>query len=263
MVSHKRNATRKRLLAIHHYKSAQMVFMDTPGIHRQENMLGKFMLEESLKALGDCDIVLFLIPISDDIGTYIDFLDLNKKKKKHIIILTKTDRAKNKYILSRLGEYNRYSSEFISIIPCSINQDKFKNIILDEVYKNIDDSPFMYDEEYMTTTHTREIYKEFIREAIFSLVSDEVPYGSDVLMQKVIEGDDIYKIYADIVVETNSHKKILIGKNGDSVKRIRIYAQKRIEEFTQSKVYLSINIVIKKSWSKNKQFLKEIGYDVE
>ena len=262
MVSHKRNATRKRLLSIHHYKNAQMVFLDTPGIARQESMLGRFMLEEALKALGDADIVLLLIPIKDDIRTYEDFLLLNKKNKKHIILLTKSDRAKNKHILYQLSEYNKYADKFLAVIPVSNRQDKFKNIVLDEIYKYLEDSPFYYDEEYISTTHTSEIYKEFIREGIFQSVSDEVPYGSDVIMDRVIESEKIFKVYAQIVVETTSHKKILIGKGGDTIKRISIYAKERIEEFSEIKVYLELKVVIKKGWSKNKDFLKVIGYDV-
>ena len=263
MVSHKRNATRKRLLAIYRHNDSQMVFIDTPGIHRQENVLGKFMLEESLKALGDADIVLLLIPIKDDITTYQGFLKLNKKNKKHIILLTKSDRAKDKQILSKLKLYNEYSGNFLAIIPLSTKQDRFKKIVLEEIDKYLDYSPFYYDDEYISTSITSDIYKDFIREGIFESVSEEIPYGSDVLMDRVEESETLYKVYASIVVETNSHKKILIGKDGGTIKRIRVYAQKRIETFSEIKVYLELTVIIKKSWSKNKKFLNELGYNME
>ena len=263
MVSHKRNATRKRLLAIYRHNDSQMVFIDTPGIHRQENVLGRFMLEESLKALGDADIVLLLIPIKDDITTYLSFLALNKKDKKHIILLTKSDRAKDRQMLSKLKLYNQYSEKFLAIIPISTKQDRFRDIVLNEVDKYLEYSPFYYDDEYISTSVTADIYKDFIREGIFESSSDEVPYGSDVVMNKVVESELLYKIYADIVVETQSHKKILIGKDGGTIKRIRVYAQKRIEEFSEVQVYLELKVVIKKGWSKNKKFLNEIGYNIE
>ncbi len=263
MVSHKRNATRKRLLAIYRHNDSQMVFTDTPGIHRQENVLGRFMLEESLKALGDADIVLLLIPIKDDITTYLGFLELNKKKKKHIILLTKSDRAKDKQILSKLKLYNEYGDKFLAVIPISTKQDRFRNIVLQEVDKHLEYSPFYYDDEYISTSITSDIYKDFIREGIFESSSDEVPYGSDVIMNKVEENDNLFKIYANIVVETQSHKKILIGKDGATIKRIRVYAQKRIEEFSEVKVYLELTVIIKKGWSKNKKFLNDIGYNIE
>ena len=263
MVSHKRNATRKRLLSIYRHNNSQMVFTDTPGIHRQENVLGRFMLQESLKALGDADIVLLLIPIKDDITTYQGFLKLNKKNKKHIILLTKSDRAKDRQMLSKLKLYNEYSNDFLSIIPISTKQDRFKKIVLEEIDKHLDYSPFYYDDEYISTSITSDIYKDFIREGIFESASDEVPYGSDVLMDRVEENESLYKVYANIVVETNSHKKILIGKDGGTIKRIRVYAQKRIEEFSEVKVYLELTVIIKKGWSKNKKFLNDIGYSIE
>ena len=122
MVSHKANATRKRSNIIVMHENDQIVFVDTPGIHETEKLLNQFMLEEALKAIGDCDLILFLAPVTDKLTHYENFLEKNKKNTKHILLLTKIDNVSNNEVLEKIKEYEQYSSKYEAIIPVSIKK---------------------------------------------------------------------------------------------------------------------------------------------
>lgn len=263
MVSHKANATRKRANIIALHKNTQVIFVDTPGIHEKEKLLNQFMLAEALKAIGDCDLVLFLAPITDKLDDYIKFLEYNKKNIPHIVLLTKTDTVSNEQILDKLREYQEYQDKFLAIIPLTIKKENFRDFLLDNVVKFLPNSPFFYDEDIVTTSNLRDIFREYIREAIFEKISDEIPYESDVLITKVEEDDKIDKVFATVIVEKDSQKGMIIGKDGKSLKRIGQYAREKIENLTGKKCYLSLFVSVKKGWSKDKKSLSEFGYEFE
>lgn len=259
MVSKKANATRKRSNIIVMHKNAQLIFVDTPGIHEKERALNKFMLNETLKAIGDCDLILFLTPIHDSLQNYEKFLHVNKDKD-HIILLTKTDQATNKQILDELNKYNQYSDRYKAIFPISIKNKSDKNYFLDLIVNFIPNHPFLYDPEIITTQMIKEVYKEFIREAIFENTSDEVPYSTDVKIDQIEENENLERIFATIIVEKESQKAIIIGKEATTLKRIGKYARVMIEKLSGKKVYLRFNVMINKNWTKNEQKIKKLNY---
>ena len=261
MVSHKANATRKRSNTIVMHGDDQIIFIDTPGLHEKEKLLNKYMLEEALKAMGDCDLILFLAPVTDKIDYYEDFLEKNKKNTPHILLLTKTDFVSKKEVLKKIDEYKKYEDRYESIIPISIKKGTKQNIILDEVVRYLPRSPYLYDTDILTTSHLRDIYKEFIRESIFDNISDEIPYETDVIIDKVEEKPNVEVIKATIIVQKGTQKGMIIGKGGETIKRIGLNGRKKIESLVDKKVYLELFVSVKKGWSKNKESLKELGYD--
>jgi len=263
MVSHKANATRKRANTIIMHKDSQIIFVDTPGLHKQEKLINQFMLEEALKAMGDCDLILFLAPVTDKLVHYENFLKENKKNIKHIVLLTKVDFVSNSELLAKIDEYKKYKNQYESIIPISIKKGRKQDIILDEVVYHLPQSPYLFDTEILTTTHLREIYKEFIRESVFDNISDEIPYETDVIIEKIEEKPNVEVIKATIIVEKPTQKGMIIGKGGEAIKRIGLNARKKIEPLAGKKVYLELFVSVKRGWSKNKTSLKELGYDFE
>lgn len=263
MVSHKANATRKRSNVIVMNKEDQIVFVDTPGIHETEKLINQFMLEEALKAIGDCDLILYLAPVTDKVTYYLDFLEKNTKNTKHILLLTKTDFVTKAELLAKIKEYEKYSDKYESLLTTSIKKGAKQQPLLDEIVKYLPDSPPLFDTEIMTTSHLREIYKEFIRESVFENISDEIPYEADVVIDRVQEKPNVDVIKATIVVEKGTQKGMIIGKGGEAIKRIGLNARKKIERLTQKKVYLELFVSVKKGWSKNKKSLKEMGYNFD
>jgi len=245
------------------HKSAQIIFVDTPGIHEKERLLNQFMLDEALKAIGDSDLIIFLAPVTDRLAEYEKFLALNEVKgTRHIVVLTKIDHAKQGDILKKLGEYQKYQDRFEAIIPFSVNKSVGKDQLLDEIAKHLPDSPWLFDPEILTTDNIRDIYKELIRESIFENMSDEIPYESDVLIEKIYEEDHIDKIYATIVVEKETQKGMIVGQKGAGIKRIGKSAREIMERFADKKIYLDLHVSVKKGWSKNRESLEEFGYIV-
>jgi GTP-binding protein Era len=263
MVSKKAQATRKRMNIIVMHKDAQIIFVDTPGIHKKERLLNQFMLEEALKAMGDSDLILFLAPVTDKLSEYEKFLELSEARGvKHIIVLTKIDFVSNAKILEKLSEYQKYQDKFEAIIPFSVNKNIGKDQLLDEICKHLPNSPWLFDPEIMTTDNIRDIYKELIRESIFENMSDEIPYESDVIIEKIYEEDNIDRVYATIVVEKDTQKGMIVGQKGTTIKRIGISAREIMEKFSGKKIYLDLHVSVKKGWSKDKQSLEEFGYIV-
>lgn len=263
MVSHKANATRKRSNVIVMQGDDQIIFVDTPGLHEKEKLINQFMLEEALKAIGDCDLILFLAPVTDKISHYESFLEKNTKNTKHILILTKTDFVKKEEVLAKIDEYEKYKDKYETIIPISIKKGAKQDLILDEVVKHLPVSPPLFDTEIITDTHLREIFREFIRESVFDNISDEIPYEADVVIDKIEEKPNVDVIKATIIVEKQSQKGMIIGKKGEAIKRIGLNARKKIEKLSGKKCYLELFVSVKRGWSKNKSSLKELGYNFD
>lgn len=261
MVSKKAQATRKRMNIIVMHGDAQIIFVDTPGIHEKERLLNQFMLSEALKAMGDSDLIIFLAPITDKLTEYEKFLKVAQAKGvKHIVVLTKIDHVKQGDILAKLSEYQKYQEYFEAIIPFSVNKKVGKKQLLDEISKYLPTSPFLYDPEILTTEHIRNIYKELIRESIFENLSDEIPYESDVTIEKIEESDTLDKVYATIVVEKETQKGMIVGQKGAGIKRVGKLAREQMEVFSGKKIFLDLHVSVKKGWSKNKDGLEEFGY---
>ena len=266
MVSKKAQATRKRMNIIvmhenHQGEESQIIFVDTPGIHEKERLLNKFMMNEALKAIGDADLIVFLAPITDKLLEYEKFLKMiEKKNTKHIVLLTKMDHVKQGDILKKLGEYQKYQDRFEAIIPFSVNKKVGKKQLLDEICKYLPTSPFLFDPEILTTDNIRDIYKELIRESIFENLSDEIPYESDVTIEKINETDTLDTVYATIVVEKDTQKGMIVGQKGEGIKRVGKFARQQMEIFSGKKIFLDLHVSVKKGWSKNREGLEEFGY---
>lgn len=260
MVSQKANATRKRSNAIVMHKNTQIIFVDTPGLHEREKVLNQFMLDEALKAMGDCDLIVYLAPITDSVENYEKFLKLNNSKIKHIIVLSKIDQVSQEKLFKKIASYNQFSDSFEALIPMAVPKKVGHKDLLETISKLLPKSPFLYDPQDLTSELVRDIYAGFIREGIFENVSDEIPYESDVLIEKIYEETNIDKIIATIIIEKESQKGIIIGKNGESIKRIGKYSRDKIEALSGKKAYLDLQVVVKKGWTKDKSFLEKIGY---
>ncbi|RLA60086.1 MAG: GTPase Era [Epsilonproteobacteria bacterium] len=261
MVSKKAQATRKRMNIIVMHEKSQIIFVDTPGIHEKERLLNKFMMDEALKAIGDADLILFLAPITDKLIEYEKFLGMIEgKETKHIVLLTKMDHVKQGDILKKLGEYQKYQDKFEALIPFSVNKKVGKTQLLHEISKYLPVSPFLFDTEILTTDNIRDIYKELIRESIFENLSDEIPYESDVSIEKINETDTLDTVYATIVVEKDTQKGMIVGQKGEGIKRVGKFARQQMEVFSGKKIFLDLHVSVKKGWSKNKDGLEELGY---
>ncbi|MFA6190877.1 MAG: GTPase Era [Sulfurimonas sp.] len=260
MVSQKANATRKRSNAIVMHNDTQIIFVDTPGLHEREKILNQFMLDEALKAMGDCDLIVYLAPVTDSLEHYEKFLKLNNSKVKHIVVLSKIDQVTQEKLFKKISSYNQFSDYFEALIPVAIPKKVGHVDLLETISRNLPDSPYLFDPEDLTSELVRDIYAGFIREGIFENVSDEIPYESDVIIDKIEEGKNLDKIHATIIIEKESQKGIIIGKGGDSIKRIGVYARTKIETLSGKKAFLNLQVTVKKGWTKDKTFLKEIGY---
>jgi len=261
MVSKKAQATRKRMNIIVMHDHAQIIFVDTPGIHEKERLLNQFMLSEAVKAIGDCDLVLFLSPAKDKLTHYKKFLELNTKKRPHIVVLTKIDEVSQEALLTKIAEFQPYQDQFLALIPLSVTKGVGKDQLLDEIVKHLPCSPWLYDPELLTTTNIREIYREMIRESIFENLSDEIPYETDVIIEKIDEQPHLDRVQATIVAEKKSQKMIIVGRGGSTIKRIGRDARLKMEQFSGKKIYLELFVSVKSGWSKNKKMLSELGYN--
>ena len=261
MVSQKANATRRRSNAIVMVEDTQIIFIDTPGLHEREKILNQFMMDEALKAIGDCDLIIYLAPVTDSVEHYEKFLKLNKKNTKHIIVISKIDQVKQEKLFKTIASYNQFAKHFEALIPVAIPRKVGHEDLLKVICKNLPESPFLFDPEDLTSELVRDIYAGFIREGIFENVSDEVPYESDVIIESIDEEDHVDIITAMIIIEKESQKGIIIGKGGESIKRIGKSAREKIERLSTKKAYLNLQVVVKKGWTKDVNFLKEIGYD--
>ncbi|MBZ7955828.1 GTPase Era [Campylobacter molothri] len=257
LVSHKQNATRRKIKAIVMHKEDQIIFIDTPGLHQSKATLNQMLIESAIKSMGDCDLILFVASVFDDLKNYKEFLAL-KPKVPHIIILNKIDLTHNDILLKKLNDYAKFSEHFKAIIPYSCKKKSYKKILLDEIVKYLDEHEYFYDPEFLTPSSQKEIYRDFILESIYENLSQELPYCTEVIINKIKEKTKLIIIEAQIITDTNSHKAMLIGKNGATLNRIGKDARMKITQLAQNKVLLKLYIVVKKNWQKDEDFLKKM-----
>ena len=260
IVSHKQNATRRKINGIVMNGEDQIIFTDTPGLHESNKAINQLLISQAIKSMGDCDLIVFLAPIHDDTSDYEKFLALNPEKP-HILVLTKVDESSNAKVLEKITQYQKFQDKFAALLTFSTKQPTYKKPLLDEICKLLPEHEYFYDPEFLTPTNEKEIFREFILEAIYENLSDEIPYLSDAIIKSVKEKAGITEIYASIITEREIHKSMIIGKNGETIKRIGIFARKLIQNLTNTKVFLKLDVVVKKGWSKEEKSLnKIIGY---
>ena len=260
IVSHKQNATRRKINGIVMNGEDQIIFTDTPGLHESNKAINQLLINQAIKSMGNCDLIVFLAPIHDDTSDYEKFLALNPEKP-HILVLTKVDESSNTKVLEKITKYQKFQDKFAALLTFSTKQPTYKKPLLDEICKLLPEHEYFYDPEFLTPTNEKEIFREFILEAIYENLSDEIPYLSDAIIKSVKEKTGITEIYASIITERDIHKSMIIGKNGETIKRIGIFARKLIQNLTNTKVFLKLDVVVKKGWSKEEKSLNQIiGY---
>jgi GTP-binding protein Era len=257
-IANKVQTTRTAIKGIVNRENSQIIFTDTPGIHKPKHKLNETMVETSFATIPDSDIVLFLIEAtSDDIGKG-DRIILDKikeSKRKTILIINKIDLVKREKLLNLIDIYSK-EYNFTAVIPISAYQEKYRNIILDEIEKNLKPGPAYYDIEEYTDQTLRQLAEETIREKALKLLQDEVPHGIYVEVEKMNlrqnkQGEDIYDIEATIYCLRESHKGIIIGKNGEMLKRIGRAARIDMEQNFGLKINLKTWVKVKNDWLDN------------
>ena len=257
-IANKVQTTRTAIKGIVNRPNSQIIFTDTPGIHKPKHKLNETMVETSFTSLKDADLILFLIEAnSKEIGRG-DTRILEKIKEAHkktILIINKIDLVKKEELLKLIDLYSK-EYNFESIIPISALNEKYKDVILDEIEKNLKEGPAYYDIEEYTDQTLRQLAEEVIREKILRFLQDEVPHGVYVEVQKMQErtnknGEDMYDIEANIYCIRESHKGIIIGKNGEMLKRIGRAARIDMEENFGVKVNLKTWVKVKENWIDN------------
>lgn len=257
-IANKVQTTRTAIKGIVNRENSQIIITDTPGIHKPKHKLNETMVETSFAMIPDCDVVLFLIEAtSEDIGRG-DKIILDKIKesnRKTILIINKIDLVKRETLLNLIDIYSK-EYPFTAVIPISATQDKYRDIVLDEIEKNLKPGPAYYDIEEYTDQTLRQLAEETIREKALKLLQDEVPHGIYVEMEKMQlrknkNDEDIYDIEATIYCLRDSHKGIIIGKNGEMLKRIGRAARIDMEQNFGIKINLKTWVKVKQDWLDN------------
>ena len=264
ITANKSQTTRTAIRAIINREHSQIIFIDTPGIHKPKTKLGNTMLETVWTTIPTCDITLFLIDAtSQKIGTG-DRIILDKikeLKQKTILIINKIDLVQKEKLLKIIELYkNEYNFE--AIIPISATENENTEAILEEIEKVLPEGPPYYDIDEYTDQTERQIVEEVIREKALKLLDEEVPHGIYVETQKMklrktAKKEDIYDIEAIIYCLRESHKGIIIGKNGEKLKKIGMYARQDIEKMWQTKVNLKIWVKVKENWQDNNSIVSK------
>lgn len=263
-VANKTQTTRTAIRAIVNRPNSQIIFVDTPGIHKPKSKLGDIMVETAFGASLDVDIILFVVDAtSTEIGKG-DQLILNKiaeSKKKCILVINKVDLVDKAHIAELIA---LYSSEyaFVSVVPVSVVKNKNLDVLLHEIENHLKPGPAYYDTEEYTDQTLRQLAEETIREKALKLLNDEVPHGIYVEVDKMKsrktkDKKNIYDISATIYCLRNSHKGIVIGKNGQMLKRIGTYAREDLEEMLGIKVNLQLWVKVKEDWQDDTALLKK------
>ena len=263
-IANKVQTTRTAIRGIVNREDSQIIFIDTPGIHKPRTKLNETMVETSFTSIGDTDIVVFLIEAtSDEIGRgdRIILEKIKEAKKKTILLINKIDLVKREKLLNLIDIYSK-EYNFEAVIPISATNSKYRKIILDEIEKNLKPGPAYYDKEEYTDQTLRQLAEETIREKALKLLKDEVPHGIYVEVEKMKQrknkkGEDIYDIEATIYCLRNSHKGIIIGKNGEMLKRIGRAARIDMEENFGLKVNLKTWVKVKEDWQENESIVKK------
>jgi len=257
-IANKVQTTRTAIKGIVNRENSQIVFTDTPGIHKPKTKLNETMVETSFASIPDSDIVLFLIEAtSKEIGRGESIIleKIKEAKRKTILIINKIDLVKRDTLLNLIDIY-RKEYDFEAVIPISATESKYKEIILDEIEKNLKPGPAYYDIEEYTDQTLRQLAEETIREKALKLLQDEVPHGIYIEVEKMKQrtnkqGEEIYDIEATIYCLRESHKGIIIGKNGEMLKRIGRAARIDMEENFGLKINLKTWVKVKEDWQSN------------
>lgn len=268
ITSSKPQTTRNRIQTVYTDERGQIIFLDTPGIHKAKNKLGEYMVNVAERTMSGVDIVLWLVEPTTYIGAGEQRIaeQLKKVKTPVFLVINKIDTVKKDEILSFIAAYKDIC-DFAEIIPVSALKGENTDSLMDQIFKYMQEGPMYYDEDTVTDQPERQIVAELIREKALRLLDDEIPHGIAVSIDRMKErsggreqGSGLIDIDATIVCERDSHKGIIIGKGGSMLKQIGTHARKEIENLLDCKVNLQLWVKVKKDWRDSDFLMKNFGY---
>jgi len=267
ITSAKPQTTRNRIQTVYTDERGQVIFLDTPGIHKAKNKLGEYMVGIAERTMNGVDIVLWLVEPATFIGAGEQYIAerLNKVKTPIFLVINKIDTVKKEELLSVIASYKDICN-FAEVIPVSALKGENLDVLMNEIYRYLPYGPMYYDEDTITDQPERQIVAELIREKALHLIDDEIPHGIAVVIERMKErkqtGDkgDIIDIEATIICERDSHKGIIIGKGGSMLKQIGTYARQEMEALLDCKVNLQLWVKVKKDWRDSDFLIKNYGY---
>jgi GTP-binding protein Era len=264
ITSNKPQTTRNRIQTVYTDERGQIVFLDTPGIHKAKNKLGEYMVNVAERTLKEVDVVLWLVEPSTFIGAGEQHIAAQLKtiKTPIVLVINKVDTVKKEEILKFIDAYKDIC-EFADIVPVSALKGQNTDTVLEVIYKYLPYGPAFYDEDTVTDQPQRQIVAEMIREKALRSLDEEIPHGIAVTIEKMKErpGGKVVDIEATIICERDSHKGIIIGKGGAMLKKIGSAARFEIERMMEMKANLQIWVKVRKDWRDSDLFMKNFGYD--
>ena len=263
IMSDKPQTTRNKILCVLSQPDAQIIFIDTPGIHKPKHKLGEYMVSAAENTLKEVDVILFVVDASEDLGAGEMYIleRLRNTKKPVVLVVNKIDKIDKQQILPTISRYaDRYN--FIGVVQISAKQNTNLDYLVDEIKKHLEEGPQYYPNDMVTDQPERLIAAELIREKVLHLTREEIPHAIAVDLEEMSrrENDDVY-IRATIYVERDSQKGIVIGARGALLKEIGALARTDIEHLLGSKVYLDLWVKVKKDWRNRDGILRGLGYE--
>lgn len=264
ITSNKPQTTRNKIQTVYTCDQGQIIFLDTPGIHKAKNKLGEYMVNVAEKTLKEVDVILWLVEPSTFIGAGEQHIaeQLKDINVPVILVINKIDTVKKEEILVFIDAYRKIL-DFAEIIPASALRDKNADEIVESIFKYLPQGPQYYDEDTVTDQPMRQIVAEIIREKALHALNEEIPHGIAVTIEKMKERKNgkITDIEATIICERDSHKGIIIGKQGSMLKKIGSNARYEIEQMLEMKVNLQLWVKVRKEWRDSDLLLKNYGYN--
>lgn len=264
IMSSKPQTTRHSIRTILTTDEYQMIFVDTPGIHKPRNKLGQFMIKEAFNAFEGVDLILYMIEATDKKvgpGDMMIIEELKKSVAPVILLINKIDLVEKSALLPLIAKFSE-SYDFEEIIPVSATNASTKSQVLNAIYKLLPEGEKFYPEDMLTDQNEKVLVQELIREKLLNLLSEEVPHGIgiEVISFKEKEEKGLVEIDANIYCEKESHKGIIIGRNGALLKKVGMLARQDIERLLDSKVFLKLWVKVKDDWRNSDFMLNELGY---
>lgn len=260
----KAQTTRKRIKGILTDEKGQIIFIDTPGVHRPLNKLGEFLLEEAKVAVPDADLVLFLVDGSEPAGKgdkWIVENILENAKIPVVLVMNKMDKIKNiQKAEENLMSYKTLFKENIPVVRISAKTGRNKDTLISNILKKLPEGEKLYPDDIVTEENMRSVTEEIIREKILLHTEEEIPHSVAIKVDKYEETEEIDRIYATIYCEQKSQKGILIGKGGNLLKTIGTEARLELEEIADKKVFLKLEVKVEKDWRKKEKLLEDFGF---
>ena len=262
ITSKKPQTTRNRIQTVYTSEEGQIVFVDTPGIHKAKNKLGDYMVNVAEHSLREVDVILWLVEPTDYIGAGEQHIieQLKKIKTPVILVINKIDTVKKEQLLGYIDLY-RKQLDFAEIVPVSALKKDNTGVLLAQIMKYLPYGPAFYDEDTITDQPTRQIVAELIREKVLRSIDEEIPHGVAVTIESMKYGKKLVDINATIICERASHKGIIIGKGGQMLKKIGSMARAEIEDLLEQHVNLQLWVKVKKDWRDSDFLIKNFGYD--